>query len=47
MTVSEYLRFRFMRNNHNKYIKYMQEWIDNITKDQLSYFIKEKERLGL
>lgn len=47
MTIDEYLVYRFKRNNHNKYMKYMQEWIDNVTETQLMYFQKEKERLGL
>ena len=47
MTINEYLRQRFNRNNHNKYLKYCDEWISNITNTQLEYFKREKERLGL
>lgn len=47
MSISEYLVHRFKYNNHNKYMKYMQQWIQNITEDQLRYFKLEKERLGL
>lgn len=47
MTIDEYLVYRFRKNNHNKYLKYMQEWINGITKTQLDYFKKEKERLNL
>ena len=47
MIITEYLIHRFKTNNHNKYLKYMMDWISNITCDQLSYFKLEKERLGL
>lgn len=47
MELNEYLIFRFKHNNHNKYMKYMQEWINNITENQLNYFKLEKERLEL
>jgi len=43
----EYLTQRFLRNNHNKYHKYLKEWIQNITPDQMKYFREEKRRLGL
>ena len=41
----EYLIRRFMFNNHNKYRKYAEEWVNNITHEQIAYFILEKERL--
>lgn len=47
MSLDEYLIYRFKRNNHNKYLKYMNDWISNITENQLQYFKLEKERLGL
>lgn len=47
MTIDEYLVHRFKHNNHNKYMKYIQEWIGNVTKNQLAYFQQEKERLKL
>lgn len=47
MTIDEYIVYRFMRHNHNKYKHYCQEWISNLTKDQIEYFKLEKERLGL
>lgn len=47
MTFDEYLRYRFRRNNHSKYIKYMEEWIANLLPVQIEYFKLEKERLGL
>ena len=37
---------RFIRNNHNKYTKYAKEWVDNLTHDQIAYFILEKERIN-
>lgn len=41
-----YLTKRFLGNNHPKYHKYMQEWVDNVTPTQLAYFELEKERLS-
>lgn len=46
-SMREYLTQRFLRNNHNKYHKYLKEWIQNITPDQMKYFREEKRRLGL
>ena len=43
--IREYLTQRFLRNNHTKYYKYCNDWIDNVTEEQLNYFIKEKDRL--
>lgn len=40
-----YLVQRFLRNNHSKYAKYVNEWVGNLTEDQLAYFKLEKERL--
>lgn len=45
--MKSYLFQRFMRNNHNKYTHYYQEWIDNVTQDQVNYFKLEKQRLNL
>jgi len=42
--MKDYLIRRFNRNNHNKYKKYADEWVDNLTHDQIAYFILEKER---
>lgn len=47
MSIDTYLVHRFKYNNHNKYLKYMNDWISNITENQLQYFRLEKERLGL
>ena len=41
MTLNEYLLIRFIRSNHPKYRKYAIEWINNLTKEQLSYVKKE------
>lgn len=41
----QYLIHRFVFNNHNKYKKYVEEWINNLTADQIAYFVLEKERL--
>ena len=40
-----YLRERFYKNNHDKYRKYFDEWINGITEIQMDYF--EKERLNI
>lgn len=45
--MKSYLFQRFMRNNHSKYTHYYQEWIDNVTQDQVNYFKLEKKRLNL
>ena len=44
--MKEYLIKRFIRNNHNKYAKYVNEWISGLTDDQIAYFKLEKERLN-
>lgn len=44
--IREYLTQRFLKNNHTKYYKYCNDWINNVTEDQLDYFIKEKDRLS-
>lgn len=41
----EYLEQRFRRNNHSKYLKYFDEWISNISENQIHYF--EIERLNI
>lgn len=41
----EYLRQRFYRNNHSKYRKYFEEWLNGVVGTQLMYFEKEKYRL--
>lgn len=40
-----YLEYRFKLNNHSKYQKYRDEWIENLTPEQLSYFAEEKKRI--
>lgn len=49
MTINEtlfyYLRERFYKNNHAKYRKYFDEWINNVTESQLYYF--EIERMNI
>ena len=45
--MKEYLIQRFLRNNHNKYHKYCKEWVENVTPEQIQYFIEEKKRLNL
>jgi Zn-dependent membrane protease YugP len=43
--MKDYLIQRFLKNNHNKYSKYVNEWINNLTADQIAYFILEKQRI--
>ena len=38
----KYLKERFYYSNHNKYRKYCDEWISNLTFNQLQYFKKER-----
>lgn len=40
-----YLQQRFYKNNHVKYRKYFEEWVQNVTEVQLMYFEKEKFHL--
>lgn len=47
MTFDEYLRHRFKTNNHAKYLKYMEQWIEKLLPYQLEYFKIEQKRLGL
>ena len=42
----DYLRERFIRNNHPKYHKYCEEWVLGVTKTQLHYFVEEAHRTG-
>lgn len=44
--MNTYLTYRFNTNNHNKYRKYCNEWIKNITKEQMDYFYEEARRLN-
>ena len=43
--MKQYLMRRFLFNNHNKYRKYADEWINGLTANQIAYFVLEKERL--
>lgn len=43
--MEEYLIKRFITNNHRKYHKYVNEWISNLTENQLAYFQLEKQRI--
>ena len=46
-SIKGYLIQRFLKHNVLKKHKYCKEWVDNVTEDQIKYFILEKERLGL
>lgn len=41
----DYLYWRCKVNWHNKYHRYINEWIDNVLPHQLEYFKKEMENL--
>lgn len=41
----DYLVWRCKINWHNKYHRYIDEWISNVLPTQLEYFKKEKENL--
>jgi len=41
----DYLVWRCKTNWHNKYHRYIDEWISNVLPTQLEYFKKEKENL--
>ena len=43
--MKRYLEWRCRMNWHPKYLKYIQEWISNVTDTQMEYFIKEREHL--
>jgi len=36
----EWLKFRFYRDNHVKYRKYFDEWVENVTQSQIEGFKK-------
>ena len=42
-----YLEWRFRVNNTNKYQRYRDEWINNLTPTQIYYFEIEMERMIL
>ena len=41
----EHLRQQFYWNNHAKYRKYFEEWVENLTPIQIEYFEIEKENI--
>jgi len=44
----DYLKWRCKVNWHSRYLKsnwYIDQWINNITYEQLQYFIKEMDNL--
>lgn len=44
-TLRTYLEWRFRVNNHPKYQKYRDEWIQALTPMQLIYFEQERIRM--
>ncbi len=45
MNIKSYLEWRFRVNNHPKYLRYCNEWINNLTSTQIEYFEREAEHL--
>ena len=41
LSFSNWLRLRFFRDNHSKYYKYYEEWLNNINQNQLEGFKKQ------
>jgi hypothetical protein len=44
-SLETYLLWRFKVNNANRYQRYVNDWIYNLTENQLNYFAMEMERL--
>lgn len=44
-SLETYLLWRFKVNNINRYQHYVNDWIHNLTENQLNYFAMEMERL--
>ena len=40
-----YLQLRFYKENHIKFHKYFEEWVQNITNNQIHYFNTEMSNL--
>lgn len=43
--LKQWLKEQWKRDNHVKYQKYFEEWFQNITENQIQYFIKQKENI--
>ena len=43
--MKRYLEWRCRMNWHPKYLRYIQEWVSNVTPDQMMYFEREREHL--
>jgi hypothetical protein len=43
--MKKYLQWRCLTNWHPKYYKYIDEWIENVTEEQMGYFVKERRHL--
>lgn len=43
--LKKYLEWRFRTNNHHKYHKFCNQWISNVTVEQLIYFEKEMVKM--
>jgi len=43
----EWLKERWIKDNHNKYHSYFEEWIQNITQSQIEGFSKQEEKRNI
>jgi hypothetical protein len=43
--LDKYLKYRFKINNHPKYQKYFDEWLNGVTEEQLNYYEREMYNL--
>ena len=42
--LKSYLHSRWIKSNHRKYHKYFEEWVKNITPNQVDYFTKDMNK---
>lgn len=43
-SIYTYLEVRYYQDNHAKYHKYFEEWVKNVTDNQLYYFNKDMNK---
>ena len=41
-----YLKWRFCQKLQTKYVMYFDEWVANVTEEQMAYFKEEMNRLS-
>lgn len=45
LPLNDYLKERWRVNNHKKYQKYFDEWVRNLTQDQILNFKREMDHI--